>query len=275
MKYVFFIIFNVSLGNIFSQVTFFGSINLNYKLSFTQTYYKSSPINGTLDFPDFSIVQPYITFDQPKRTAISLGLEFKDHRFYIESLNDAVSSQSILNVRYYDPVSNSFINYSSDSKDKTFQKRFSLNYEYQLFGKNDKTNFFINGSIGLCHRAGPKEISPAGTMSSNLNFSPSLHMSFSSSAFTAETKNALNFGLGIGSDLFYKKHYILSISARFTYSKQSLYLNENTIKVYKSNSTQEYEINQNFLCSGIYFGLSRKFQLYPRKPINLNFLKRS
>jgi hypothetical protein len=275
MKYVFFIIFNVSLGNIFSQVTFFGSINLNYKLSFTQSYYKGSPINGTLDFPDFSIVQPYITFDQPKRTAISLGLEFKDHRFYIESLNDAVSSQSILNVRYYDPVSNSFINYSSDSKDKTFQKRFSLNYEYQLFGKNDKTNFFINGSIGLCHRAGPKEISPAGTMSSNLNFSPSLHMSFSSSAFTAETKNALNFGLGIGSDLFYKKHYILSISARFTHSKQSLYLNKNTIKVYKSNSTQEYEINQNFLCSGIYFGLSRKFQLYPRKPINLNFLKRS
>lgn len=265
----------MSLGNIFSQVTFFGTINRNYKLSFNQTYYKSSPINGTLDFPDFSIVQPYITFDQPKRTAISLGLEFKDHRFYIESLNDAVSSQSILNVRYYDPVSNSFINYSYDSKDKTFQKRFSLNYEYQFFGKNDKTNFFINGSIGICHRAGPKEISPAGTMSSNLNFSPSLHMSFSSSAFTSVTKNAFNFGLGIGSDLFYKKQYILTISARFAYSKQSLYFNENTIKVYKSNSTQEYKINQDFLCSGIYFSISRNFQLFPWKPIKLNLFKRS
>ncbi len=264
----------MSLGNIFSQVTYFGSINRNYKLSFNQSYYKNSPINGTLDFPDFSIVQPYITFDQPKRTAISLGLEFKDHRFYIESLNDAVSSQSILNVRYYDPVSNSFINYSYDSKDKTFQKRFSLNYEYQFFGKNYKTNFFINGSIGICHRAGSKEISPAGTMSSNLNFSPSLQMSFSSSAFTAVTKNAFTFGLGIGSDLFYKKHYILSISARFAYSKQSLYFNENTIKVYKPNSTQEYKINQDFLCSGIYFGISRNFQLFPWKPIKLKLFKK-
>lgn len=122
-----------------------------------------------------------------------------------------------------------------------------MNYEYQFFGKNEKTNFFINGSIGICHRAGPKEISPAGTMLSNLNFSPSLQMNFSSSAFTAVTKNAFNFSLRIGSDLFYKKHYILSISARFAYGRQSLYFNENTIKVYKSNSTQEFKINQDFL----------------------------
>jgi hypothetical protein len=273
MKQLLIFIFIFSLGSAYSQVTFFGTINRNYKLSFNQSYYNNLPINGTLDFPEFSTVQSYITFDQPKRIAISLGLEYKKHRFYIESLNDAVSSQSILNVRYYDPVSNSYINYSSNSKDRTFQKRFSLNYEYQFFGKNEKTNFFINGSIGLCHRAGPKEISPAGTMSSNLNFSPSLQMSFSSSAFSAVTKNAFNFGLGIGSDLFYKKHYILSISARFAYSKQSLYFNENTIKVYKPNTTQEYKINQDFLCSGIYFGISRNFQLFPWKPIKCDVFK--
>ena len=34
------------------------------------------------------------------------------------------------------------------------------------------------------------------------------------------------------------------------------------------------EINQDFLCSGIYFGISRNFQLFPWKPIKLKLFKK-
>lgn len=263
----------MSLGNIFSQVTFFGSINLNKKISFNQSYYKNSPTNGTLDFPDFSVYLPPITFDQPNRTAFSLGLEHKKHRFYIDLLNDAVSSRCIIKVQTYDSINNSFINYSSDAKGQTSQIRLSLNYDYQFFGKKEKTNLFVNASFGLCHRSGSKGISPVGTIGTDLNFSPSLNMSYYSSGFTAEAKNAFNFGLGLGSDLFVKKQYLLTLSVHFTHSNQNLYIKENSFTVYKSNSTQEYKINQDFLCSGIYFGISRNFQLFPWKPIKLNLLK--
>lgn len=261
----------MSLGNIFSQVTFFGSINLNYKMSFTQSYYKNLPTNGTLDFPDFSVYMPPITFDQPKRTAFSLGLEHKKHRFYIDLLNDAVSSRCIIKVQSYDSINNSFINYSSDAKGKTNQIRLSLNYDYQFFGKNEKTNLFLNASFGFCHRSGPKGISPIGTLGTVMTFLPSLQMNYITSGFTAEAKNAFNFGLGLGSDLFFKKKYLLTLSVYFTHSNQNLYTKENTFTVYKPNSTQEYKINQNYLCSSIYFGISRKFQLYPWKPIKFNF----
>ncbi len=273
MKYLFFIIYTLSLGNIFSQVTFFGSIDLYNKMSFNQSYYKNSPIKGTLNFPDFSVYLPPITFDQPKRTAISFGLERKNHRFYIDLLNDAVSSRCIIKVQSYDSINNSFINYSSDAKGQTSQIRLALNYDYQFFGKNEKTNLFLNASFGFCHRSGPKGISPVGSIGTDLNFSPSLNMSYNSSGFTAEAKNAFNFGLGLGSDLFFKKKYLLTLSVFFTHSNQNLYIKENTFTVYKPNSTQEYKINQNFLCSGFYFGFSRKFQLYPWKPIKFDLFK--
>ncbi len=273
MKYITLLVFTIALKFTYAQVTFYGSISRIYKVSFNEITYNGSAQNEPFIFPEFSFYEHPITFDQPKRTALDFGLTYKKHRLYLSLLNDAVSAQYFLSVQTYDSIDQKMIYYFSDGKNKTGQSRISLNYDYQLFGKKDHTNLFVNASFGWCRRSGPKEIKPAGTMAMGLNFTSDLYMNSVSSGYSDLVKNAFNFGIGLGADLYYKKHYILTLSASFAYSDQNLYFSENKITVYQNGQIQDYIITEKLLCAGIYFGVSRRFQIYPWKPINWDVVK--
>lgn len=272
MKHLIFFIFTFALWNATAQVKFYGSYSIAHKISFNEVFYNGLPTNGIFNFPDFSIVCPLKTSEDPRRSALRFGLEFKRHRMFVELLNDAVSSKYFISAEYFYTPTNSMINYSSYGTSKTFQKRLSLNDEFRLFGKEDHTNLFITASLGLCYRSGPKGILPAGTMGMGLDFSPTMQMESQQSGFTDDAKFAWNMGVGLGTDIHLKNQYLLTFQVNFAYSDQSLYFNENTFRVYKNNSVQEYKIIQKDLCAGVYIGVSRRFHLYPWKPIKIPFL---
>lgn len=194
-------------------------------------------------------------------------MAYKRHRISFAWQNDGVSDKSHVAVRAYNFVGNTYRYDAFRGTGRSSQSRLSLNYDFQLFQRDKKTSVFISTSLGLCYRAGPKGIGPVGSIGSGGNLAPNKAITVNTSSFTDVAKYVVNFGAGIGVDLYAKKYYLFTLSANFTYSNSNLYFTERTVSVFNNTSTQDYNFKTKALCSGIYFGISRRFQFYPWKPI--------
>jgi len=260
-------IFLLTLGSVHSQVLFHFSISRNYKWSYSDILFNGTNTSENLTFPDFTIYQSEKTFDQPKRIAFNLGLSIKRHQFHLGIQSDGVSSKYSIYFTSYDNVLNTYRPNSLSGTGKTPQSRASLNYDFYLLKKERKTNLYITTSLGLCFRAGPRGVGSVGTLGSSGNLSTTKILQLVSASFTDVPKYVFNFGGGLGTDIFYKKYYLLTLTAGFTYSKRNLYFTENTINVIDNSSSEKYVFKTVDNCSSIYFGISRRFQIFPWKPI--------
>jgi hypothetical protein len=268
MRFLFTLLFVLSLGYINAQVTFHGSISRLNKISFTEMGGVTYDQNENLDFPEFSIYQSLVSYYRPIRMAIDIGLSYKKHRITLGQMKDGVSSEYKVRHMSYDPFLNSTKPNSISGSSRSDENRAYLNYEYILFGKDKKTNFFISTSIGLCYRAGPKGIGNVGTLSSSGNLNNTgAKITVTSAGYTADAKYIWNFGAGLGTDLYYKKHYFFTLFANFNYSNNYLGFDINTVTISDNNISKSYEFEMLSLRKGIYFGISRRFQFYPWKPI--------
>jgi len=246
------------------------SICRSYKLSFSDVLFNGAKIGENLSLPDFSIYQSKATFDQPRRIAFNLGLSIKRHTFHFAIQTDGVSSNYSIYFNSFDNILNTYRPNSVSGTGKTPQSRFSLNYDFYVLKKERKTNLFVTTSIGLCYRAGPKGIEAVGTLGSTGKLSPTKTLQITSASFTNIPKFVLNFGGGLGADLFFRKYYLLTLTAGFTYSNRSLYFTNNTVTVIDNSVSKQYKFKTIDNCAGIYFGVSRRFQLYPWKSIKNN-----
>ena len=246
------------------------SICRSYKLSFSDVLFNGAKIGENLSLPDFSIYQSKTTFDQPRRIAFNLGLSIKRHTFHFAIQTDGVSSNYSIYFNSYDNILNTYRPNSLSGTGKTPQSRASLNYDFYFLKKERKTNLYITSSLGLCFRAGPRGVGSVGTLGSSGSLSTTKILQLVSASFTDVPKYVFNFGGGLGTDIFYKKYYLLTLTAGFTYSKRNLYFTENTINVIDNSSSEKYVFKTVDNCSSIYFGISRRFQLYPWKSIKNN-----
>ena len=246
------------------------SICRSYKLSFSDVLFNGAKIGENLSLPDFSIYQSKTTFDQPRRIAFNLGLSIKRHTFHFAIQTDGVSSNYSIYFNSYDNILNTYRPNSLSGTGKIPQSRASLNYDFYFLKKERKTNLYITSSLGLCFRAGPRGVGSVGTLGSSGSLSTTKILQLVSASFTDVPKYVFNFGGGLGTDIFYKKYYLLTLTAGFTYSKRNLYFTENTINVIDNSSSEKYVFKTVDNCSSIYFGISRRFQLYPWKSIKNN-----
>jgi hypothetical protein len=264
------IIFILVFGSLNSQVLFHFSICRSFKMSFSDVYYNDNNVSEMLSFPDFSVYHSKKTFDQPKRIAFNLGLSVKRHNFHLGIQNDGVSSKNSIHFNSFDYVLNKYRPNSIFGTAKTPQSRLSLNYDFYILKKEKKSNLFFTTTIGLCYRAGPIGIGPVGTLGTVANLSPTKTLQSTSASYTSNPKYVFNFGGGLGTDLFLKNYYILTLSAGFTYSNKSLYFTNHTIIINENSSSQEYTFKTMYKCTSAYFGISRRFQLFPWKSIKNN-----
>ena len=226
------------------------------------------PHKENLNFPDFSIYQSFTSFYRPTRMAINIGMTYKKHRIILGQMKDGVSSTNLVTFNGYQPFLQKTLPAKSPGASRSDENRAYLNYEYTLFGKQEKTNFFFSTSIGLCYRAGPKGIGNVGTISISGNLDNSgKKITVTSAGYTADAKYVWNFGAGIGTDLYYKGHYFFTLSAKFNYSKKYLGFDINTVTISSNNGSKSYEFKMLGIRKGIYFGISRRFQFYPWKPL--------
>lgn len=226
------------------------------------------PHKENLNFADFSIYQSFTSFYRPTRMAIDIGMTYKKHRITLGQMKDDVSSQNSIYVMRYSSFSGKYVSDRIVGTTRSDENRVYLNYEYTLFGKQEKTNFFLSTSIGLCYRAGPKGIGNVGTLSTSGNLDNNgKKITVTSAGYTADAKYVWNFGAGIGTDLYYKGHYFFTLSANFNYSNKYLGFDINTVTISDNNSSKSYEFKILGIRKGIYFGISRRFQFYPWKPL--------
>jgi hypothetical protein len=264
-------LFTLSLGNSISQVTFHAAFGYNYKLSFNRLDDSTFEPLVYQEFPDFSYYQTTETFEEPWRMQGSVGLRYKRHRLDLGVLSDGVVNKYRIGVEIYDPILEKFRADMIAGRSRTSQKRFYLEYDFSILNREKKTSLFVSASVGLCARGGPKEIAPVGTLGSSGYLTPNKIIEVTAASYTAYDRNAFNVGGGIGTDLYFKGYYFFTLAANFFYSPKHLYFDVNTVTIAEPNSVKTYEFKSYFLCTGLYFGISRRFQLYPWKPMKEKF----
>ncbi len=263
----------MSLGSLFSQVTFHASISLYDKTSFTGANDNKWEKATLKDFPDFSFWQSAATRYDSKRLGISGGLKYNRHRLELGIHYDGVADEYYLLSDFYDPFYGTSRPGRMSGTGNSSQSRFFVNYDFIMLNRDKKTNLYVTPTVGLCFRAGPKGIGPVGSIGSSATLNEgNTILTVNNAAYTAVDKYAINYGLGIGSDLYYKGIYILSPSLSFIYSKKYLYFTERTLTISDYSGNTVYNFDSFARCTGFYIGISRKFQIYPWKKLRLKEL---
>lgn len=261
------LIYSLILGHVNSQELIYFSVDTYAKMSFNSTNAFTWDSKTTQVSDLFTYEHSSYCLSQPLRFGFSFGVQLKPkHVVEIGIHQDGVSSKSRLRFasyqNYVDFVTPGFIL----TKSKTTQSRIFFNYKYSLINKKQKTTLSVVPSFSISRRAGPKGDESIGSFgSSGYLVSENLTYTTTSGGRTAYSNYGYQLGLGLSSDLFFKKSYWFSISLLYSYSKTALYYNQTRFNVTDADTgiTTKYVFNLWNRTSGLYFGVSRKFQIIP------------
>lgn len=259
--------FTFLLGQIFAQVNFFvsadfylkGSINSEHPL-----FWESNTFNGDSRFEykfyNFSMYSPI-------NLGISTDITINNKHEITLGLNtDGNSTKSKVYSDVYSPEFNTYSSSLGLDKGKSFYSRAFLNYGYNLINKQKKTTLKLFSGLGIVWRAGPKFGGEnVGTFSFSYYLDENLTVLRNSNIGYTWSKYGWVLNFGIASDLYFKQKYWFSLSLSYSYSPSVLYIEETQITIFNNNTGyyKHWVDSQNLKCNGVYFGISRKFQLYP------------
>ena len=263
--YTFFLV--VVLGQNIAQVQLYISPDIYGKMSIASDdpfYFETKVYNNS---PYFDYKTTNFSFIYPINLGISAGLTVnKRHEFVLGFNSDGSSTKSKYLFESYQPN----FDYSPGRfvvKTKGSYTRYYLNYKYAAIYSENLTNFSILIGCGIVRRAGPKKFEPTGGFT-NVAILDEYGSTITKSdmGFTGNKKGwLLNFG--ISSDLYFKKKYWFSTSLVYTYSPFALDRDINVVTISNPNTQYNKVWTHNIYLrsSGLYFGVSRKFQLLPWK----------
>ena len=267
IRIVIILIFSLILGNVNSQELIYFSVDTYAKMSFNSTNAFTWDSKTTQVSDLFTYEHSSYCLSQPLRFGFSFGVQLKPkHVVEIGIHQDGVSSKERLRLASYQ----SYVNYVTPGfildKSKTTQSRIFINYKYSLINKKQKTTLSVVPSFSISRRAGPKgDESVGGFGTSGYLESENLTYTTTNVGHTAYSNYGYQLGLGLSSDIFINKNYWFSILLQYSHSKTALYYNQTRIHVTDVNTgmTTNYMFNLFNRTSGLYFGVSRKFQLIP------------
>ncbi|MFD1552447.1 hypothetical protein DNU06_10550 [Putridiphycobacter roseus] len=265
MKFFSLLFIVMIFGNTYSQISFFAAPALYSKLSFNSNSlsdWKSDMFDLSDDF-NYNNRSVYV--GDPLLGA-TLGVTINNRHCITASGSwDGVSSK----ITIQSPVYSSHLDFSvSDgvlTKGTTAQSRFFLNYSYNFRKKPLKSTLFLNLLLGFGRRAGPALGGlDVGGFSTEYALSPEKNLFFENVGYTSGPTSTFQFGAGLSSDLFIKKKYLFSLSLDFSYSQGYLYyeVTKVTVTNTKANTQENFRYYTANMASGIYFGISRKFQIF-------------
>jgi len=276
LKIIFSIIFISILGVAKSQVSFFTSVDLHTKMSFNSnnfSYWETNRINFS---NEFLYKNANYTLWDPFRLGASIGVKFKSGNELMSSIQyDGVTSSA--RIVFLDPDLS--VNADPNTIDivaqgqgmlgrfRSSQYKFSMLYYFSLIHKEKSTTFAVSPIFSLVWRAGPLGVGSAGSVGFSGQLLPNNKIfEYNTTGYTAYGKYALVYGLAVKSDLYRKNKYLFSIGLQFTPSKRYLSFFKTSIKVIdNTNKATNYIFYQYNKASGLYFTVSRRFQIYPWK----------
>lgn len=262
-------VFTLILGTSLSQGLFYVSVDGYMKMSFNSTDpfrwdSKSAQVSNLFTYEHKSFYM-----GDPFRIGASLGMKIKPRHFIEIGVHyDGVSSKAGFRFASYQTYVDYYTPSSTQTKSRSQQSRFFLNYRYNLVNKSNKTNLSIFPSIGIVWRGGPKGVGNVGAFGTGgILIKDSLAYHNESTSYTAYNKYALQFGLGLQSDIFIRDKYWFSAHVQYAYSKVYLAYDVENFFINEINSGKitKYEFILHNRASGLYLGISRKFQIVPWK----------
>lgn len=260
----------LTIGHLNAQLSFYANLLVDYKVSFTNYYNGSQLLGSDTRYEQFHLYAPRKTFKDPRRMGVGFGVQYKRHNVQLSVQNNGVSSyfkayfkrgDSEPGIDAYSPMR---------TFSKTVHRKFALDYAFYILKKEKKTNFFVSGSLGLHFRLGPKGEHDIGKMGFAGSLGGSTYFSNMSEAYTTNDKFAFGWGIGMGADIYIKGLYILTLSCNYLHANNGLNRMKLKFTIGDAYNEYNYEIDKYPINTSISFGISRRFQLYPWKPLKSN-----
>lgn len=258
-------------GQGIAQIQFYVSPDVYGKMSISSDdpfYFETEVYNNS---PYFNYETTNFSFVFPLNVGISAGLILnKRHEFVFGINSDGSSVKSKFQFETYEPefdhMPNRFL-----SKTKHDYTRCYFNYKYAVIYSEKKTNLSVLIGLGMVQRAGPKfGNEPTGGFTNEAVLDEYGTMIIKSDMGFTFNKRGWLLNFGISSDLYFKKKYWFSTSLVYTYSPFTPGRERNIVTISNPNTGYHKVWTHNIYLkgSGLYLGISRKFQLIPWKKRN-------
>lgn len=276
----------MSFGRLHSQTSFFISPILSKKI-LANSVALPGLFRGGLNYTDQTMDNPYFKFNNKllsSRPSIYWGIGFginidsNKHIFKIELSKDGVGGMAEFStLSAYNPFPNQIqaTHYAHQTfyhQSSHLVSRITLGYNYLLTKKSTKSKVYINSDISLLFGRSHSQVWDYGDINEPGAFvlynDSEIKKFYYGSQFSGKT---LMLGLGLSSDIGFKIHnkwkYFFSLNILYRQGLKTVqssgyntYIKDN---VENFDSVIYYETSSKG--SGIYFEISRRFQLIPWK----------
>lgn len=252
--------------NMKTQHSFFGNNNFTEKYSELSNKY-------------FTFRNDKLHFDRNNiNFGINVGLKLKNKHFFefgYSTDNSGVAvgvvAQSYMNT--YQDTEGDFYNSASSTYSQTGSSfsRISFNYAYLFYKNKNKTlQARFVGGLGLLHKSSVNRKKNKYHVDYIPHFT---HGQISTDVFITEHysrvtniwRNSFYLNFGLGLDFYTKKAntYLFSFDVTYHQGTRAVQIDDNFIKVVDTGDELNFHYRVGSRASGIYFTLSRRFQVYP------------
>lgn len=271
----------ISIGNIYSQSTFFVRPTLDSKLFVGTTDNTLSNFiifdNNTAENPYFQVNNKLLSYRSVIHFGINFGLCLNNrHTIELGWSQDGTGSSWQTKMMTWDTTSyglQTFSNNGSIQQSYISYHKLLLNYQYQLIANENKTSFGLSFGTGLLFNPNKKKnISPPSIIygqyssdESSTYLDENISIPIQESEMFAFTRLSSYLLIGLYGDIRIKHNYIFSASLSYLQGFKFMEYSVHRYHVIDNSTEKRFDYTSVSRGSGIYLQISRKFQLCPLK----------
>lgn len=211
---------------------------------------------------------------------LNAGVEYKKKHFFefgysIDNSGVAVGVKAQSYMNNFQDTEGLFYNSAGSTYSQTGSSfsRISLSYSTVFYkNRNNTFNGRLLGGIGLFHNTSvnrKKNIYDVNYEShfTNGQIAEDVFITEHYSRISNYWRNSLYLNLGVGGDFYTKKNhkYLFSFDLSYLQGTRPIQIDDNFISVQDQGDVLDFHYRVSSRGSGIYFTLSRRFQVYPWK----------
>ncbi len=267
---------------VYAQLSFYVRPTLNMKTQ--QSFFGNN--RASENYSEYS--NNYFTFRNDRyffdRNTINFGLnagvEYKKKHFFefgysIDNSGVAVGVKAQSYMNNFQDTEGLFYNSAGSTYSQTGSSfsRFSLSYSTVFYkNRNNTFNGRLLGGIGLFHNTSvnrKKNIYDVHYEShfTNGQIAEDVFITEHYSRISNYWRNSFYLNLGVGGDFYTKKNhkYLFSFDLSYLQGTRPIQIDDNFISVQDQGDALDFHYRVSSRGSGVYFTLSRRFQVYPWK----------
>lgn len=271
----------VSIGNLYSQSKFF------IRPTFESKGYVGTTDNSLTDGLIFNNKIANNSYFQANNQLVSLrsityiglsvGININNkHSIEFGWSQDGTGSSWRDRMMTWDTLSTglqTFSNNSTVSKSHIHYQKLLINYQLSFKNSDKKTNFGVTTAVGLLFNPNKKKNTPAPSIIYGSYSSPesqtfldeNIFLTYKENEAFAFSRYSFLLSLGFFSDIYIKNKYLFSTSISYLQSFNYMEYSTHHYMVNDNGTEKRLDYTSASRGSGVYFQISRKFQLYPRK----------